>query len=437
MPRRHPKDQLRPSAAAGATLALSLLLMHDSAIAEANLSVEATAGYTDNLLRTPDGDEDFPFALGFTGTWIESTRRLSADVEGRVNGVTYLNGSFDDEVVGQLDGSVTFWAVPERFAWVLENVYGQITTDPFSPISPENRQNTNVLSTGPDWFIPLGERTRAYLGGRYSSVQYEVTDDEDSERLLGIAGVDRFISSSSRLGLQAAIETVDFDSVLQSDFDRKEAYIQYEQSRGPELDLAVNAGYTWLSSDEGDRSRPMIDVQLSRRVSSSVKLQLHLVSRFSDAGSIFATGGSFPDSLPSAAPGVIPEGGVFEERGGSGVLTFQRARTMLSFAIGVADELYETGNLDRRRYDAMMTAERRMTPRMTASADISWSRNEYQSAELDQEDTDTEYQLQVIRELGQRMSLACVGLYAARSSDRPLGGYHETQAYLVLNYSLR
>jgi hypothetical protein len=229
-------------------VALGALALHDSANAEVNLSVEATAGYTSNLLRLPDGEDDYPLALGLVGTWTENTRHLAADVEGRVDGVKYIRGNFDDEeVLGRLDGSVIWWAVPEQIAWVLDNVYGQVTIDPFTPIGPANRQNTNFLSTGPDWYVSLGDRTRAYLGGRFGSAWYEDTDD-DSERLLGIVGIERAVASSTRLGMEVSTESVDYDSVLQSDFDRSEAYVRYQYSRDEQHELTVNAGYTWQSS---------------------------------------------------------------------------------------------------------------------------------------------------------------------------------------------
>jgi hypothetical protein len=414
-------------------MALGLWLIHDSAIAEANLSVEATAGYTDNLLRRAEGRAEVPVALGLVGTWTETTRHLSADVEGRVDGVTYLKDTYDDELLGQFDGAVTWWAVPERFALVLVNVYGQVSTDPFSPIAPENRQNTNYLSTGPDWFIPLGARTRAYLGGRYGSVRYEETTDSDSERLLGIVGVDRAVSPSSRFGVQASTEAVDYNSSLQSDFDRNEAYVNYEFTRGPQPELTVNAGYTWLSSDTDDRSAPLLEIYLARQVSSGVNLQLELASRFSDAGVDFAAGGFGAGT----DPGVIPQGGVFEERSGRGNVDFQRSRTMFSFAVGISDELYETSTLDRRRYEVEVRAERRMTQRMTGLASALWTRSDYQSEGLDREDTDTEYRLEIRRELGPRTSLTIVGLYASRSSDLPTNEYNETRGYLAFAYSLR
>ena len=435
MPLRHSRDRSRLTTATGVVLTLCVMALPDFASADANLSIEATAGYTDNLLREPDGDDDFPVSLGLTGTWTETSRHLSADVEGRVDGFTYLNGSFDDEVLGQLDASVTWWAVPERFAWVLENLYGQVTTDPFSPIGPDNRQNTNFLWTGPDLYFPLGTRTRAYLGGRYGSSQYEITDD-DSERQMGIVGFDRAVSSSSRIGAQVNIETVDFDSALQTDFDRNEAYFHYELSWGSPYGLTVNAGYTWLSTDVDDNSAPLIQVQLSRKLSPSIDLRLDLASQFSDAGVEFAAAG-IPGLGAGRDTGVIPQGGVFEVRSVSGGIDLRRSRTVLSFDLAISDELYETVTLDRRRYEVQVTAERRMTQRMSGSASILWSRDDYQSGGLDREDTDTEYQLELHRELGQRSSIGIVGLHASRSSDNLLTEFDETRVYVVFDYSLR
>ncbi len=192
MPRRQPRLTTKVAVVIGVAAAVGALARPDAAVAEVDLVVELTAGYTDNLLRQPEGQDDVPASLGLTGTWVETTRHLSADVEGRVDGFKYFNDTFDDEVLGQLDGSLTWWAVPERLAWVVEDVYGQVAMDPFEPISPENRENTNFFSTGPDWYIDFGDRMRAYLGGRFGSVRYEITDT-DSERLVGIVGIDRAV----------------------------------------------------------------------------------------------------------------------------------------------------------------------------------------------------------------------------------------------------
>ena len=134
---------------------------------------------------------------------------------------------------------------------------------------------------------------------------------------------------------------------------------------------------------------------------------------------------------------MIPEGGVYEERGGRGLVEYRKSRTMLSLAVGMYDELYETSTLDRRRYDAEVRAERRMTQRMTGVASASWASNDYQSGGQERQDTDTEYRLELRREVGRRSSLSLVGMYSSRSSDDPLVEYDETRLYAVYSYSLR
>ena len=436
-------------------VALGVLTLQHFAYAETNLAVEATAGYTDNLLRLPDGEADVPVALGLTGTWIENTRRLSADVEGSAYGVKYFSGNFDDEILGKFDGEITWWLVPERFAWILQDVYDQVATDPFSPISPDNRQSMNFVSTGPDMYVSLGTRTRAYFGGRYESAQYQ-TVDADDQRLMGIAGIDRSLSRWARLGAQANAESVDFESDLRPDFERQEAYVNYEFSRAhqseqqsesigssehpffgeQQAELIVSVGYAWLSSDSSDSSAPLLRVNLARSLSPRFNLRLELANDFSDAGTEFAAGRP-PELSDESGPAIIPEAGPYEERSGRVAIDYRRPRTVVSLSIGASDEQYETTDLDHKYSDVQLTAERRMTQHLTGSASVRVSKDDYRLGELERNDTDTQYRLEVRRELGQLTSLTIVGLYSSRTSSQPLNEYDETRLYAVFSYSLR
>mgnify|MGYP006883611908 CR=1 FL=1 len=97
MSRHHSRELAAMRAVTGVVLVLGVLALHDSANAEANLSVEMTAGYTNNLLRRPEGLAEVPASLGLTGTWTETTRHLAAAVEGRVDGIKYLKDTYGSE----------------------------------------------------------------------------------------------------------------------------------------------------------------------------------------------------------------------------------------------------------------------------------------------------------------------------------------------------
>ena len=454
MRRRYVRESLRSLP----EIAVSIVLMAAPAFAaaEATLSLEGAAGYTNNLLRQPDGPDDAPVSLGLAGTWMRNSAHLSADVEGRVDGVAYLNDSFDDEVLGQFDGSLTWWPVSERLGWVVDLTYGQISTDPFEPISPDNQQNTTFLSTGPDWYFDIGDRMRGYLGARYEGSQYEVADS-DNQRLMALAGLERPVSSTSHLALRLSSESVDYDSLAHPDFNRHEAYVTYHFARELPSDaqdmeptsarrssadrgirqsgLTVNAGYTWLSGDIDPASLPFLEMTFAKAVSDSVTVGVELASRFYDAGAEFASG-ELRGGGSAIDPGVIPDAGVYEERSGGAHVDFQRSRTSFTAAVSVADEIYETVALECRRLDARFTIEREMTRRLTGSAQVQWARYEYDFDGLDREDDDIEYRLELRRQLSRRLALRVFGLYSSRSSDDAAVEYDEARGFLAVEYAL-
>src|SRR5690606_38238585 len=62
----------------------------------------------------------------------------------------------NDELLGSLDGRLEIELVPERFVWIFEQNSGQSRTNPLAPVGPDNRERTDVFSTGPRWAFPVG-----------------------------------------------------------------------------------------------------------------------------------------------------------------------------------------------------------------------------------------------------------------------------------------
>ena len=78
--------------------------------------------------------------------------------------------TYDDEFLGGLDGTVYYRFIPERFAWSIEDNFAQIAVNGLAVDTPDNRQNLNYFTTGPDIILPLGARTALEVSGRYSDV---------------------------------------------------------------------------------------------------------------------------------------------------------------------------------------------------------------------------------------------------------------------------
>ena len=88
--------------------------------------------------------------------------------------------------------------------------YGQTTKNQFAPSTPDNRENVNYLSTGPDFTLSLGSRNKLLLNGRFADVSYE--DSElGNQRVRGALALRRDLSDATNVSINVTTEQVSFD----------------------------------------------------------------------------------------------------------------------------------------------------------------------------------------------------------------------------------
>ena len=129
--------------------------------------------------------------------------KLDADVAAHLEYRHYLDDTFDSEVVGGVNAFVAYAFIPERFIWVVEDNFSQISSDITAVDTPDNRENVNFLSTGPDFTIGLTARTSLQLSGRVSDEYYEERET-DSQGLSGSLALIRQMSDASSVSLNGS-----------------------------------------------------------------------------------------------------------------------------------------------------------------------------------------------------------------------------------------
>ena len=106
------------------------------------------------------------------------------DAKGNFSYLDFLQGAYGHELIGRVDGVARFALIPEKISWVLQEDFGQAQVDPFTPVTPTNRENVNYVSTGPDLDLRLGSLGFVDVTARYARTQYQ-TSPFDSNRLSG------------------------------------------------------------------------------------------------------------------------------------------------------------------------------------------------------------------------------------------------------------
>jgi hypothetical protein len=417
----------------GSIAALCALLLGAEARADLTYEVEAGVGHSDNITRVESDQVDETLAtIGTHVDWTKVTRRLNADAYVDLDYVEYLDDTYEGEIVGTADANLNFGLVPERLTWQVQDSFGQAQSDPFSPVTPENSENVNYFTTGPDLTLNLGTQNSMRVFARYSTTNYEVTD-LDGERLGGGLSLIRELSGASRVALNATTEENEFDNPANTGYERRSASVSYDFTGG-RTTISTQVGYSWMELDDGTKNGgELFELSIMREVSSSSTLELSAGSQFSDAGDalrgISSGGGS--GGGPSQ---VLATSDPFENRDLSLTWDFRRNRTGISLRASYEESLYEVQTqFDRTRVSYNGSFSRQLQATLTFMLTANYSESEFEVSNLTFDDLQASASLtwNLSRQLGLRLSLE----QFERGSTLPGGTYDERRAYLTFTYS--
>ncbi len=347
--------------------AVAAMVLAAGAVAqERSFSVSVGATHSDNVRRATTGEQSDTIAEAGLQLGLRQEGRLDTDVQVNASYLSYLDDTFDDELVGGLSGRVSFAFVPERFIWAVDEEFGQSFIEPRDIETPSNRQDLNVFSTGPTVVLPFGSRTRLSISGRWTDVHYEESV-LDSERLTGTLGLSRTMSDTSTLSLNASSVRVEFDqSPPNSDYDLHSAWLGYE-ARGARTTLAVSGGMTSLHDFGTSSDGPLFDLALTRETGARSSLALNVGTRFYDAAESFVRDRSVGD-IVTGNEDATPARDPFQQDYASVSWTLGGARTTLELSADWRDEQRELDRIfDRESIGFGLELTRRIGPRSTLS----------------------------------------------------------------------
>jgi hypothetical protein len=358
-----------------------LLLYGAQGNAQAMLDADLGVEHSDNVTRVSTDEQTETIGIAHVALGYEVMRprieaRIGADLEYR----RYLDDTYDNEVLGGASGMLNWSIVPERFLWVVEDNYGQIAGDRTLPDTPDNREDFNYFSTGPDLSLPLGARTLAELSARWSDVYYE-TSEQGSESILGRLGLVRLLSEESRVSLNASAEEIEYDDAGFADYRITEGYGRFE-STGSRTTLSIDAGYTQAERGEDTSSGPLVRLDLSRVITSRTTFTVQAGTEFADTAQAFR--------LSQDAVGVGPQEqdavaatDVFRLTYVYLGLRTERERTTFDVTIYGHKEEHEIDEtLDRERIGVGFGGTRRLSARLDLSVRATYGKEDFDVADF-------------------------------------------------------
>lgn len=391
--------------------------------------LSAGVGHSDNITRVPDNEIDETLASVGLQLNAQEEGRLSYAVLADATYVDYLDDTFDAEVIGGLDGIVSYAFIPERFTWTFEDTYGQSQINLFRPDRPDNRESVNFFSTGPDIVLPIGSRNFLDVGGRYSDARYE-DSALDNTRIGGSAALRRQLSTTSLVALSVQADEIEYDDVA-TEYDVQSAFVRYAVSTSRTL-LAIDAGKTELDRQGDTSDGTLLRLDFSRQLSSATRLSLSAGQRFSDASDVFRVLQRRSTVDPSTSP-TETTSDPFKYRYATLGWSFEKNRTDIRLAAGLNRERYlEQTERDREYVDYSIDLGRQISPATRVSIGARWYENEYENQAFKSEDL--RLRGSVSWRVGARTFVGLDIVHFDRSSNEAANEFEELRGMLTVSY---
>ena len=350
-----------------------------------NFGVDAGIGESDNVTLVDTGRLHQTFALADLDFSLqEKGSRLVEDVVGDFTYLDFLQHAYSNELLGHLNGTLSYALLPDSLTWTLQDNWGQAQVNPFGPLTPSNLQNINYLTTGPDWYARLGSTTFLDVTGRYARSDYQAASFA-SNRYIGSLQLGEELSAHSSASLVGTFQRVTFDNTtLNPDYDLGSVYGRYEL-HGARTDLSANLGGSRISSGGTSNTGALGQLQLTRKLSSAASLVLSAGRQLTDASAEFnslQTAGATPNAVnvnspANAAPAPV-SASVFTSDFAAAEWRYLRNRTTLSVSGRVERDHYvdqSQFDANRRRFD--LDLERKLSRALSVQAFGSISHTRY------------------------------------------------------------
>jgi hypothetical protein len=414
-------------------LAWTALVASVAHSAEIEAQFSAGLGRSDNIARTSDNEiEETIGVAGLSFGLTEETSRLFANIRSQFDYLYYADGTFDDEWVGGLEGTLDFTLIDERLTWMVRNNFGQQTIDPLSAANPGNREDVNFFTTGPNLSLLTGSRNFVDIDLRYSSVSFEERDT-DNERTSAALRIGRDIRRSATLSLNATTERVEFDNDGASpDFDRHEGFVRYEVAGGRNV-VGIDLGYTEIDVDGETSDGVLARIDWSREVSPSTTIGISGGTSFSDQSDIFRFNQDTTSDLRDTGDDVSsaePFTSNFFRLSHS----LDRDRLSVSIALSWRQEDYKSGPpIDRNVTEATLDVRRDIARSVFAGFSFRYQRRDFKYLEI--VDDNTTYSAELGYRFGPSSSASLRYQLLERSGDNAVEESRENSLFLRFFYT--
>ena len=387
-----------------------------------------------NLDLNPEGDEWLNTITG-TINVIENSANLVANLNASVSTLTYKNDPSQNTIDNDLILNALWIVNPRRFEWLVSDVYTQTLIEPLQSDTQSNRQNTNIFTTGPNYYWRLSSQHNINFEARFQNTYLDFTGG-DSDRLSTALGWVYRLNSSLSSSLNAVHAKLDYKDPTHSDYMNSDLFVRVVHERGRN-NFTAEAGisnFDFESQDDIQGYRYLLSLQNQRTTNSDVLLVYsHSIT---DEATELSTAAQ--DTIPGSALPTSVGTDVFTEDN----INIRYNRTTNRF--GLIAEIEEIkrdyviqNELDIHSFRTSIQPTINFSQTASLNLEAMQTKTIYENSSPGREDVDTTYILRYNNNITRNIRWSLSVETEQRKSTVSLNNYKDNRVLLTLSYVSR
>lgn len=246
--------RILPNDCASVILAGMFLCSFVASASEIEPSASIGMEYTDNVTLVPVNEARDLIVNTSVGAEIDAGSgpfRFNASTS--LTSQHYTKGTFDDRKYFNLGATVGWEMLKNRFDWTLQDFFSQRAINSLDPDTPDNIQDTNVLTFGPNIYFPVSARQSITLQPEYRKFTYKngiQVQNLDNQQNSIAADWNYQMFRTMSVGLSGRVNKVDYgeQSISDNTFSNIGLTVSGGRSRS---NYSVNMGSTRVERGRG------------------------------------------------------------------------------------------------------------------------------------------------------------------------------------------
>lgn len=194
----------------------------------------------------------------------------------------YRDNTFEDDEYFRLNTSADWSVFNRSLVWRMRDYFTQQRLDTLDTATPDNLQDTNVFTFGPDLTLPVSKRQTLNIFPQYRRFYYEISNADNEQAALSFNWIYHMLPTVN-LALVANVTDVDYRAMGLPGYTASNYGIELSGKRS-RSEYSLNLGITDIDREIGvDQDGTSGRFDWLFNISSRSTLELHISSEITDS----------------------------------------------------------------------------------------------------------------------------------------------------------